>query len=381
VGSTQARDKRAEHWKQLGLMSGAPECVIKAAHRFLIEIHHPDRGGSVEQAQRVNVAYDELKGQGSKPNEHVAAYFEGEPWHVIGVASNADRRLVERAGKTLAAELHTHPRLAARVEWAIENFGRPGTATAPPRPRSAPAPRRRAAAPAARPREAAAPGLPDGLVDSIDFGTLEWGSTLTREIRLTWRQFAPYKVDVDAAEPVSVTVTGSKTLPGRFVIAIGIDWTSELFSGGASVRGHTMSSTLRLRWAGGGEAVVRVKGVLLHPALVSASPESLDLGAARLRQPVRASLVLVSSAPASVKIDASAWLARVDGRGEPLDTPLKLQANVPVRVAFDVQWDPIAERAATVAAGRPVRPTGRITVRWNDGELEVPVQIVVQRPG
>jgi hypothetical protein len=261
VGSTQARDKRAEQWKQLGLMSGAPECVIKAAHRFLIEIHHPDRGGSVEQAQRVNVAYDELKGQGSKPNEHVAAYFEGEPWHVIGVASNADRRLVERAGKTLAAELQTHPRLAARVEWAIENFGRPGNATAPPRPRAAPAPRRRAAAPAARPAEQAAPGRPDGLVESIDFGTLEWGSTLTREIRLTWRQFAPYKVDVDAAEPVSVTVTASKTLPGRFVISVGVDWTSELFSSGASLRGHTMSSTLRLRWAGGGEAVVSVRGV------------------------------------------------------------------------------------------------------------------------
>ncbi len=46
MGSTKERDRRAEHWKQLGLMSGAPECVIKAAHRFYIELHHPDRGGT-----------------------------------------------------------------------------------------------------------------------------------------------------------------------------------------------------------------------------------------------------------------------------------------------------------------------------------------------
>jgi hypothetical protein len=48
-------------------------------------------------------------------------------------------------------------------------------------------------------------------------------------------------------------------------------------------------------------------------------------------------------------------------------------------LAFDVQWPPIAERASKVARGKPVRPTGKITVRWNDQQFDVPVQIVVQR--
>lgn len=33
---------------------------IKAAHRRLMQVHHPDRGGSLEQSQRINLAKDFL---------------------------------------------------------------------------------------------------------------------------------------------------------------------------------------------------------------------------------------------------------------------------------------------------------------------------------
>lgn len=36
---------------------------IKAAHRRLMQLHHPDRGGSLEQAQRINLAKDVLLGK------------------------------------------------------------------------------------------------------------------------------------------------------------------------------------------------------------------------------------------------------------------------------------------------------------------------------
>lgn len=379
--SAGGSDKLAQHWKSLCLMSGAPECVIKAAHRFHIEIHHPDRGGTLEAAQRINVAYDELKGRGSKPNEHVAAYYDGEPWHVIGVASNADRTLVERAGKTLAGELTTHPRLAARVEWAITNFGRPAKAV-PPRPRATPPPpaRRRATTPAApRSAEPVRPGIPDGLPGHIDMGTVDWGAAATREVRLTWKRAAPYNINVSPEAPLTTTVTASKALPGRFVVTIGIDWESDSFAGGPTTRGYTLDSVVTLRWPAGGEAHVRVKGVLRYPAIVTASPFELDLGTVLMNQPVRASLMVVSTAATNVEITASTWLARVDAGGRRLSDPLKLSTNVPVRVAFDVQWPPIAERASKVARGKPVRPTGKITVRWNDQQFDVPVQIVVQR--
>ena len=103
-------------------MPGAPECVIKAAHLALIEVHHPDRGGDASVAKEINAAYDELKGRGSEANEYVAANYNGEPWAVLGVSSAADAKLVSRAGKQLAAELQTHRRLADRVEWALQHF-------------------------------------------------------------------------------------------------------------------------------------------------------------------------------------------------------------------------------------------------------------------
>lgn len=370
-----------EHWRTLGLMPDAPECVIKAAHRLQIEKHHPDRGGSVADAQRVNVAYDELKGRGARANEHVAAHYDGEPWHVLGLASNADRELVERAGKVLTGDLGSNQRLRAKVQWAVANFGRPAR-TAVPKPRAAPPPppaRVRAAAPV-RHTAPPVPGLPHGLVDSIDFGTLTWESAATRDIRLTWKEFAPYKVDVTTTGPITAAVTASKALPGRFAIAVAIDWDAPEFSGGPSLRGYPLDARMTLRWAAGGEAAVRVRGQILYPAIVSASPDELNLGDVKFGADVRGSVVLVSTAPARCAIEASAWLARVDAAGREQTAPLELLTNRPVRVAFAVRWEPIEQRATGVAAGKPVRPTGKITVRWDAGELVVPVQVVARRP-
>ena len=75
----------------------------------------------------------------------------------------------------------------------------------------------------------------------------------------------------------------------------------------------------------------------------------------------------------------SAWLARTDAAGRKVDAPVRLTTNTPVRVSFDVQWDPIEERAANVARTKAVRPTGKITVRWNEQSLDVPVSMVVRR--
>jgi hypothetical protein len=46
---------------------------------------------------------------------------------------------------------------------------------------------------------------------------------------------------------------------------------------------------------------------------------------------------------------------------------------------MQVDWAPIRERgAASIAAGKPVRPTGKIVVRWDESELEIPVQMLVK---
>jgi hypothetical protein len=118
----------------------------------------------------------------------------------------------------------------------------------------------------------------------------------------------------------------------------------------------------------------------LYAAHVSASPPSLDLGSARLRQPTRGSLVLVSTAATDVTIDPPPWLQRIDASGRARAAPLKLATNVPVRVEFGVDWAPIAERGkASFDGGRPVHATGRIVVRWNDRELEIPAEITVAK--
>ena len=386
--STRA-DRLAEHWRRLGLIPGAPECVIKAAHRAHIELHHPDRGGDAEAAKRINVAYDELKGLGTPANEYVAANYNGEPWAVLGVSAAADAALAARAGKLLAAELESHPRLAARVAWAVANFGnvkasanghaRVTPLTPPPPPRRRTTPERSAHRP---PPEPAKPGVPEGLPSKVDFGRLAWRSTAGRTVQLTWKRHAPYEVKVEAPAPVRAEVTASKVLAGRFSITFSIDWESDELSGGPTVRGYTLDAPVTLRWAGGGSYTFPAKGLLLYPAIVSASPTSLDLGTVELKRPVRASIVLVSSGATSVEIEPPAWLRRTDGSGRVLDAPLKLATNVPVRVEFRVEWAPIVERAApSFEKGKPVRPTGRIVVRWEGREIEVAASMVVPAPG
>ncbi|HYM28646.1 MAG TPA: J domain-containing protein, partial [Steroidobacteraceae bacterium] len=364
-----------------------PECVIKAAHRAHIELHHPDRGGDADAAKRINVAYDELKGAGAAANEYVAANYNAEPWAVLGITAAADPAFAARAGKQLAAELGGHPRLADRVAWAVANFasakaaatnGRPRVAPLTPPPARRTTPERSAHRP---PPEPAKPGVPTGLPAKLDFGRVEWHADATRTVQLTWARHAPYGVTVEAAGPIRAEVTASKVLAGRFSIAFSIDWSSAELSGGPAVRGYTLDAPVTLRWAGGGSYTFTARGLLLHPALVTASPQSLDLGTMDAHTLARASLVLVSSGDTSVAIEPPPWLQRADGRGRPRHGPMKLAADVPVRVEFHVNWEPIVERAAaSFAAGRPVRPTGRIVVRWGARQVEVPVQMVVPPP-
>jgi hypothetical protein len=376
-------DKAAAHWKRLGLMPGAPECVIQAAHRAQIEIHHPDRGGDADSAKAINVAYDELKGRGTEANLYVAANYAGEPWAVLGISSTADAMLVSRAGKLLASELASNRRLAERVAWAVKHFAEARAAPlSKPRigPMTPPPPRRVAQAPAPKPRPPASAGIPDGLVPNVDFGTLAWGDAATKTVQLTWKQFAPYEIKVEATGPVRVEITASKVLPGRFSLAFSVDWDAPEFSRNPTTRGYTLDADVTIRWAGASYAMIKAKGVVLYPAVVSASPPTLDLGAMTANQQARASLVLVSTSPVQVVFEPPAWLQRVDGAGKALNAPLKLDTNTPVRVEFRVVWPPIVERAtASFAAGRPVRPTGKIVVRWNDRELTVPAEMVVRK--
>ena len=48
----------------LGVAAGADADTIRAAHRRLMADIHPDRGGSTEEARRVNAARDLLLAQG-----------------------------------------------------------------------------------------------------------------------------------------------------------------------------------------------------------------------------------------------------------------------------------------------------------------------------
>lgn len=380
-----ARPPLSPHWKRLGLIEGAPDCAIEAAWKWQIAQHHPDRGGDADIARAVNVARDELRGEGSKPNEYVARNYESQPWLVLGVRRESDPELARRVGAQLAAALSTHRRLAERVRWAIDQFGLDVAPPAgpPPRPTAAPArrptPRRTAAE---RPHAPARPGRPEGLPDKIDLGTVEWGAEVAETVRLTWRANAPYEVHVEAPPPLTATVTGSKALPGRFVVTVAIDWQHEAFTHAPSLRGHTLSGRLRLRWGGGGEAEVPVRGVALYPAHVSVSPAELDAGTVDASARVRASLVLVSTGRASVEVAPPGWLYVSGGDGRERKGVVRLEPNVPVRVEFGVRWEPILERARTsFAAGRPVRPTGTIVLRWGEGRTaEVRAQMVVKAP-
>ncbi len=45
-------------WKVLGLPPNATAAMINSAHRSLVSIHHPDRGGSAERMAEINAARD-----------------------------------------------------------------------------------------------------------------------------------------------------------------------------------------------------------------------------------------------------------------------------------------------------------------------------------
>jgi len=51
-----------DYYKVLGVSSGAPVEVIKAAYRALMKIHHPDVGGDTRKAQEIEEAYRMLAG-------------------------------------------------------------------------------------------------------------------------------------------------------------------------------------------------------------------------------------------------------------------------------------------------------------------------------
>lgn len=498
MAGSAGKAKHTAHYKRLGVIPGAPECVLKAAHLALIGMHHPDRGGDPDTAKQINIAYDELKGHGSAANEYVAANYAAEPWVVLGITSAAEAAFVAKVGKQLAAEVRALPRLLERVEWAAANFA---SAAVPPAPKRtstrAPAPplmrgprgleswvnlgevywrdpktytmtlqwpgevpqriamscagnvraelrrgsaestrchidisidweaagngagKRRAmsgmvsikwpgsrgfttkvaatvlpygaatngwqppangAASGARPREAT-PVMPEGLPRKVDFGKLQWASDATRTIQLTWTSFAPHEISVEPASPLRAVVTASKVLPGRFSVALSVDWEAPEFTTAHAMRGYTLDAPVIVRWRSGGEAEVPVRGLILYPVSVTASPAALDLGTVGMRQDARVSLVLVGSGATEVTIEPTPWLQRVDGSARVLDAPLRLAGGVPMRVEFRVHWPPIADRAAaSFAAGKPVRATGKVAVRWDGGVLEVPVQMTVPAP-
>lgn len=384
VAPSTRTERIAQHWRTLGLIPGAPECVIKAAYRAQMEVHHPDRGGDPDTAKRINAAFDELQGAGADANTYVAANYNGEPWVVLGISSAADPRLVERAGRQLASELTANARLAARVGWAVDNFAKAVAApsdgrrrapiTPPPPPKRRPGYTRRPASSEPVPSK---PGPPHGLVPVIDFGTVRWGDTTSRTIQLTWKHAAPYNVHVDVESPVAASVTTSKVLPGRFSLTFSIDWNAAIFREKPTTRGYTLHTPVTIRWTSTEWTTIMARGVILYPAYVTASPEELDLGTVKLRQAVRTSIAVVSTAPAELTIAPTPWLQRVDGAGRVLDTPLKLATNTPVRIDLRVHWQPIEERGAkSIAAGRPIRATGHISLSWDGHTTEIPVAMV-----
>jgi hypothetical protein len=62
-GAAQSPMSESEALATLGLAPGASPDAIRAAHRRLMQQHHPDRGGSAETAARLNRAREILLGE------------------------------------------------------------------------------------------------------------------------------------------------------------------------------------------------------------------------------------------------------------------------------------------------------------------------------
>lgn len=58
-GLREARHDQGPHAK-LYLLPTAPLEVVRAAHRALASLHHPDVGGDPERMIEINAAYDEI---------------------------------------------------------------------------------------------------------------------------------------------------------------------------------------------------------------------------------------------------------------------------------------------------------------------------------
>jgi hypothetical protein len=50
-----------EHYATLHLLPGAPAEVVNAAHKALVKLHHPDRGGDTATMQAINAAADQVR--------------------------------------------------------------------------------------------------------------------------------------------------------------------------------------------------------------------------------------------------------------------------------------------------------------------------------
>lgn len=377
-------DPLAPHWAALSLQPAAPACVIKEAHRFHIRLAHPDVGGSDEAAMRVNVAMDKLGSKGTPANEHVARYVtSGEPWHVLGLLPSADQKLVERVGKALCAELEALPRLSTRVEWAVRNFGAPAQPPPPrPRVRQAPPPQ-----PKARPKgfwtppapRAPVAGRPDGVPLSIDFGEFSPGSEAEHVMRLTWPGLAPPDIRIETNAPIAWEITRSNTNRGRVAVRLTIDWDAPAFAPDAPPL-KSFDARLTIRWGEDDTATVRVTGTPLQPLRVGVGPKELDFGTTRLRERATAELTLRSSRATSVEIESSAWLNVVDGSGRRMSGRIRVDGSAaPTILTLAVDWKPIIERgAASIEAKRPLKPSGRVCVRWDGGEITVPATMLVE---
>ena len=418
--SRKGPDPFPELWRSLTLQPGAPECVLKEAHRFHIRLVHPDHGGSDRDAKRVNVAFDKLKGHGSAANEWVSRHYEAEPFFVLGLAASGDTALAMRVGKALSKELAQLPRLVRRVEWAIANFG-----IVPPQ--VVQAPRAVPKAPPPAPPPTTKPWLPsmrrpdfasrfEGLPASVNFGAVAWGSEVELVVRLTWSGRAPTNIQADVGQPFRVSVAQSSVRSGRVALKLVVDWASSRMMQASTTEQRQQvrfEATLTLQCDDGSVAKARVTATSTVPATgvdaypphppsavpqpkersggiprrhirpaapptprtspdVQVMPTDLDLGSVRLQQPMHASLTIRSSRKTMITLQSSTWLSSTpNGR-------FRVEANEPVEVVFEVDWLPIVDRGgASIRIGRPLRPSGNIHVRWAGGSATVPVKMLV----
>jgi hypothetical protein len=50
----------AESYRMLHLLPSAPAELVKAAHKIMAKLNHPDLGGDIDTMQRINAAFDSI---------------------------------------------------------------------------------------------------------------------------------------------------------------------------------------------------------------------------------------------------------------------------------------------------------------------------------